>query len=635
MDDLDDQIEYWQAMVEDINDGLETLAPRPEPDSKHRARKRRRLSNDADPDSHNKSEDVDPPTIKYEDDSKHQSITGHPLRVEEFKIKIAKLRATRKDARKSKVDIDLEVRVIRGKQDEIQMAESELVSETTSACISGRNDYIKATIRRDYAIEIKELDLDLAAEADEDSGPREDLRDYDVLARDFPVFCVSSRGYQKLKGWLGTGKSAVAFKSLEETEIPLLQKHCVRLTEPGRVANSQHFLVKLTQLLNSLALWASGGNVDNGLTAEQKATRERQLAKSMDHLKRDFEQTVKDTVEELHKGLKESIFVRYEVAVQTAADSAMGTIQHWAKPVDKEDHALGGFYWNTYQAICRRDGVYKFKKQPIDWNDALATPMTKKIIPGWEEMFTHRLAPVMALFALRLADVITVCHREIEREAGTLRVNDHALRMLQRQVDGYAAVFDGHAQAIKGSINSAQKTINRQFVLIIKNVLRPVYAACANEHGFKTYTRMKEHMHSYMQNKGFSMFRDSVDDVRRRLLQLITEQEKAMSNRVNGVFDAVRRDYVSVLIGGNVPNAARLREARQEMRREVMELLESTDHIFEKVLSQPQKSKDRNVSGGNGHIADHRTGTLEEAEGGELQHVRTDAAQAAGEEAFA
>ena len=46
---------------------------------------------------------------------------------------------------------------------------------------------------------MKELDQELAAEEDEENfDPAKDIRDYDEVARSLPVFCVSSRGYQKL-----------------------------------------------------------------------------------------------------------------------------------------------------------------------------------------------------------------------------------------------------------------------------------------------------------------------------------------------------------------------------------------------------------------------------------------------------
>lgn len=47
------------------------------------------------------------------------------------------------------------------------------------------------------------------------------------------------------------------FPSIEDTEIPQLQEHAKKLTESGRASTSRHFLNELSQLLNSMKLWAT------------------------------------------------------------------------------------------------------------------------------------------------------------------------------------------------------------------------------------------------------------------------------------------------------------------------------------------------------------------------------------------
>lgn len=72
----------------------------------------------------------------------------------------------------------------------------------SALCISGRNQYSKGAIQQDFAQGLRELDQELAAEDDEGNfNPDADTRNYEV-ARSLPVFCVSSRGYQKLQGRL-------------------------------------------------------------------------------------------------------------------------------------------------------------------------------------------------------------------------------------------------------------------------------------------------------------------------------------------------------------------------------------------------------------------------------------------------
>jgi hypothetical protein len=49
-------------------------------------------------------------------------------------------------------------------------------------------------------------------------NPKVDARDYDEVARSLPVFCVSSRAYQKLMNRLQKGKAVPGFKDVDETE---------------------------------------------------------------------------------------------------------------------------------------------------------------------------------------------------------------------------------------------------------------------------------------------------------------------------------------------------------------------------------------------------------------------------------
>jgi hypothetical protein len=96
-----------------------------------------------------------------------------------------------------------------------------------SACIAGRNNYSKTAIQRDFADGIKELDMEAAQEEDPDEfNPEDDIRDYDNVARSLPVFCVSSRAYQKLRGRFIREKDVAGYQTCEETEIPQLQAHC-------------------------------------------------------------------------------------------------------------------------------------------------------------------------------------------------------------------------------------------------------------------------------------------------------------------------------------------------------------------------------------------------------------------------
>ena len=111
-----------------------------------------------------------------------------------------------------------------------------------------------------------------------------EARDYDEVAKSLPVFCVSSRGYQKLKGRLKKDPKVPGFTTTDQTEIPALQAHCQQLTIAGRTAACKRFMTNVSQLLNSMTLWASNDGTGANLNEEQRAREARFLNKSIKNL---------------------------------------------------------------------------------------------------------------------------------------------------------------------------------------------------------------------------------------------------------------------------------------------------------------------------------------------------------------
>lgn len=114
-------------------------------------------------------------------------------------------------------------------------------------------------------------------ESDETFNPDQDLRDYDQVATSLPVFCVSSRAYQRLSGKLRKDNfQSQGYMTAEDTEIPQLQEHAKKLTEASRMSNARQFLNDLGQLLNSMKLWSTG-NGKSALTDTEKAQKAKHI----------------------------------------------------------------------------------------------------------------------------------------------------------------------------------------------------------------------------------------------------------------------------------------------------------------------------------------------------------------------
>ncbi|KAL9637881.1 MAG: hypothetical protein Q9164_001922 [Protoblastenia rupestris] len=596
--DADEQIEVWESLRESVGDGKVVFAPKPDSATKKRKgsskekimKKRRKTSSSdiedsdfIDDDIESEDQDDSASDKNFSDDETQER---RPLSEQEIEMKLQELKTTKKDSRNLKREITDKMAEMRKEINAAKDAEKEIESQMSALCISGRNEYSKGAIQQDFAAGIKELDQEIAAEEDEESfDPDAEARDYEEVARTLPVFCVSSRGYQKLQGRLRKDPNVPGFTSIEETEIPQLQAHCEKLTETGRAANCRTFINKLSQLLNSLTLWASSDGTGANLTTEQKAREARYLQKGLDGLETGLEKAVETTCRELNDEFDDSIFDRYETAIQNAARDSIETALKWGAPVNRQDRAAGGLYWATYKAICRRDGCFTNANGTHDWNVQLTEPMIKILASGWEKVFARRIQHVMSTFARTAPTGLRKFHRDTEirvRKAGT---GVAGLSMLSQQVGVYEQILKDLAISAKDMANGRQKDINREFVPVIARAMQDAYAICTDEHGSGCFARMKAAMNSHVAHYRQYMFQDSADHVKNLLKDLAKEVEAMMADKIDEVFVQMKRDYRSVLGGGEMPqNGEALPKVQRQVGKEIMRIIEGVEKMMSRVV---------------------------------------------------
>lgn len=71
-----------------------------------------------------------------------------------------------------------------------------------------------------------------------------------------PVFCISNNAFQAIR----INKAKVefpGFQNLDQTEIPKLRAHAIRLAELGRVTHCRKSLNGALQLLQSIGIWTA------------------------------------------------------------------------------------------------------------------------------------------------------------------------------------------------------------------------------------------------------------------------------------------------------------------------------------------------------------------------------------------
>lgn len=207
MNSEDEQLEEWEALQDQLHQGETVYPPRKKTNKRKRGQSKassRKKSRYADSDDDFIDDDSDNGSSAEstpEEDDADREPNELPLSEEDIQNKIAELRASKKHGRREKQRIDEELKPIRSELQHLEGKRDEIDAQIRTICISGRNQYSKGAIQQDFAAGIKELDQEVAEEEDAANfDPDVDKRDYEEVARSLPVFCVSSRGYQKLQG---------------------------------------------------------------------------------------------------------------------------------------------------------------------------------------------------------------------------------------------------------------------------------------------------------------------------------------------------------------------------------------------------------------------------------------------------
>lgn len=170
-------------------------------------------------------------------------------------------------------------------------------------------------------------------------------------------------------------------------------------------------------------------------------------------------------------------------ATPTAAEAAIDTVSRWGAPVNRFNRAEGGFYWATYKALCRRDGVYANTQGPHNWNAELIEPIMKAVAPGWEKIFSRRVHTIFNNAGSEGANLLKRFHDTVYKKItqstgplGSLHMLSQQLRIYQQSIK---ELFN--QQVLDMSMQS--RDINRMFEPVIVEAMVPVYAICVEERG--------------------------------------------------------------------------------------------------------------------------------------------------------
>ncbi|KAK7545338.1 hypothetical protein IWX49DRAFT_500418 [Phyllosticta citricarpa] len=587
IEDCDEKIDVWDKLLEDCADGkivyalTETFGRKRKrsatPAKKSRKKPRSDDSDDDFIDDDEESEaDSDATRSEPEDETPEDR---DPLTEQQIQEKVQELKDMKKEAKSERGLIDEKLKEIWKEVKTLKDNEASIDNQISRLCINGRNDYSRGAIKQDFAAGIRELDQETAEEEDAEAfDPEVDLRDYDEVARSLPVFCVSSRAYQKLCGRLKRDKPVPGFKDICETEVPKLQAHCKQLTEAGRIACARRFLTNLSQFLTSMNLWATNEGSSAIITADQRRQEQTFLKQKLEELRKNVEKVVHKTLFEMAATLAEDVYSNYEKVVQKACEIALPTASGWGAP-----RSMGGLYWSTYKATVRRGGVYSGASGPRDFNAELTAPILKDIATGWERAFQRRLPTDVRNFKANALRELHLFHNAVAQRARRVGVSMARLNQLDSQLRNHEGFLNELVSAIVEMVNARQKEVNREFVPVVASAMEHAYQVAADERGTGSYARMKSYVTNHVSQNQDRMFRDACKAVKARLDQMCGEVQQQMTERATIIYDTAHRDYNSAV--GNLGAAdVELSPTEKKLRDDVEAILKTTKEAFERVL---------------------------------------------------
>lgn len=445
------EIELWDGFARQLQNGKTAHAPATQ------GKKRKRTSE-------NKDLDI---------------VDGQELTDEQVQLKLDDTKRRKKALRNEGLNLRGRLRKVDQVLEELVIQESELGTKADAICIEERNEWSRGRIQHDFADGIRELDQDTAQEEDpQNFDPLEELRDYEEVARSLPVFCVSSRAYQKLSNRLTKDSGIASFATKAQTQIPQLQAHCRKLTEKGRQAECKRYLNSINQLLTSLSLWASHEGSLSQLDSKQRNALEAAVSTNLRRLEKALETATSHTMNDFVGVVQEQLIDKFDSAGQKAASEASDTANGWGAPLEQ-----GGLFWATYKATVRRNGEFAGSSGSRNFNIDLTDPLYKELGTPWETTFQRYLPAILQSFPTVVATTLNDFHNAVESHCRKQCLDTSRIARLKVNLPLYESAFSDLVKTTIIHIQEAQREVNREFTPRVAANMQPVYLQCGQQKG--------------------------------------------------------------------------------------------------------------------------------------------------------
>ncbi|KAK6604528.1 hypothetical protein H4I96_05110 [Botrytis cinerea] len=321
-------------------------------------------------------------------------------------------------------------------------------NDIKAACTQARSRCTQEHLRMDFENGLRELKQDISDDANdkkqlgnEDEAESKHLVYRRGLTEQLQIFCVSSKGYQRLCGRFKRDPLPNGFGTIKDTCIPKLQEYAAAstLTVRGKIADS--FLTESNLLKLSIKSWAE--NVSpNSLSASQTDKLNEMLGEKLETLHKTFSHALTVAISRIREIIMTEILPTLRSCIRVSTEKA----EEACKELMNADTS-----YQTWKAICRRFGKFNNKK-----NATYAWNLVRAI-----RVFSTDIRPLLQSMS--------------EASASKSPIDFLAkIPYLEKRT----------RTAVSGSLSSAQRQAQEIHRLIeprIQHHMRPVYEKCSQE----------------------------------------------------------------------------------------------------------------------------------------------------------
>jgi len=157
------------------------------------------------------------------------------------------------------------------------------------------------------------------------------------------------------------------------------------------------------------------------------------------------------------------------------------------------------YKWNTYKAICARNGSYREQ----NWNESLAKPLEEILVVPWTRCFTGEdsaMAEIVSSFLQKCVNAFNYHGRLLLQAVRTLGPTAHGMFNQQIQASLQAIMLlNGQ---VHGEIALKQQELNRLTIPSIETSMKSVYQNIAQDSGTGIFARSKRRMEIHIDGAG-------------------------------------------------------------------------------------------------------------------------------------